>query len=106
MKPMAGSLNAVSTQPGQIVLTRILSGASSSASAVLKAITAPFDAEYAVTPGPPRFPAREDVLMIEPLPDLRRCGTAYFAPKKWARALTAKIASQSDAANSVTFPMR
>ena len=41
----AGALKGVSTQPGQTALTRMLSGASSSANAIEKAITAPFEVE-------------------------------------------------------------
>ena len=45
MKSIAGWLNGVSIQPGQIALTRMPAGASSGASALVNATMAPFDAE-------------------------------------------------------------
>ena len=77
------SLMSVSIAPGQITLTRILNGASSSADILATATCAVFVAEYAVAPVllKVRVPFTDDVMRIEPPPPCFRCGTAYLIVK-------------------------
>lgn len=82
----------------------MLSFATSVASAMLNAMAAPLVAEQAVMPGPQRRPAIDDMFMMDPLPDIRRCGAAHLAPKKRPRALTANSSSQRPASKSLTKP--
>ena len=68
-------------------------GASSTATARVRLITAALAAEYACGPSPPESPAIDAVLMkLPPWPCALRIPRApYFMPKKTARTSTAKV---------------
>ena len=73
--PMNASSRAVSPSTGQITLTRILSGPSSTAMALDKVFTAPFEPLYQTSPGRGRMPPVEPILMITPWPAALISGT-------------------------------
>ena len=77
--PMNSAVRPVSPITGQIALTRILSGASSTAIDLLMVITAPLEALYQVRPGRGRSPAVEAMLTMLPPPCRRNTGTAWIA---------------------------
>src|SRR5258706_188462 len=66
--PMKLASSGVSPATGQSALTRILSGASSTAIALVKVIAAPLEPLYQTRPGRGRSPAVEAVLMMQPPP--------------------------------------
>ena len=77
--PMNSAVRPVSPITGQIALTRILSGASSTAIDLLIVITAPLEALYQVSPGRGLSPAVDAMLTMLPPPCLRNTGTAWTA---------------------------
>jgi len=78
--------------PGQIALTRMRSGASSTATARVRLITAAFAAEYACGASPPLSPAIEAVLMNDPpSPCAFITRAPYFIPSITPRTRTAKV---------------
>ena len=90
--------------PGQMQLIRIPFDAHSPAAARTIAITAPFDAAYAATPGTPTRPAIDAVTMIEPPPARSRWGMPYFMPNQTPRMLTAVTRSKVASGQSRTLP--
>ena len=74
--PMNSASNPVSPATGLITLTRILSGASSTAIERLVTIAAPLLPLYQVSPGRGRTPAVDAIVMNAPPPCLRMSGTA------------------------------
>src|SRR4029450_11349719 len=92
--------------PGQMQFTRMRSGASSIATALVRLITAAFAAEYACGPSPPDNPATDAVLMIVPPPPcvfMRRA--PCLMPRKTLRSRTAMGKSQSSTPICVIGPM-
>ena len=73
-----GRVRPVSPITGQTALTRILSGASSTAIDLVMVITAPLEPLYQVRPGRGRRPAVEAMLTILPPPCWRNTGTAWM----------------------------
>ncbi len=73
--PMNVSSSAVAPMTGAIPHTRMLSGASSTASALVMRLTAPFELLYQVNPGRGRRPAVLPTLIITPPPMERQWGT-------------------------------
>ena len=73
--PMNCSSNPVTPITGQIALTRMLSGPSSTASDLLIRFTAPFELLYQVSPGRGRMPAVLPTFRITPLFCWRISGT-------------------------------
>ncbi len=71
---------------GQIALTRMLSGPSSTASDLLIRFTAPFELLYQVRPGRGRMPATEPTLRITPPFCWRISGTIAWT--MWKMLLT------------------
>jgi hypothetical protein len=76
---MNSAVSPVSPITGQIALTRIPSGASSTAIDLLIAITAPLEPLYQVRPGRGRSPAVDAMLRKQPPPWRRSTGRACFA---------------------------
>ena len=91
--------------PGQMALTRMRCGASSTATARVRLITAALAAEYACGPSPPLSPAIDAVLMKQP-----PCPCAFitrapcFMPRNTPRTSTAKVQSHSSASMCVIGP--
>ena len=76
---MNSAVSPVSPITGQIALTRIRSGASSTAIDLLIVITAPLEPLYQVRPGRGRSPAVDAMLTKQPPPWRRNTGTACCA---------------------------
>ena len=77
--PMNASSRPVSPITGQMALTRMLSGASSTAIDWDRMFTAPLVELYQLRPGRGRMPATEPILTIEPPPLRRMIGTTMLA---------------------------
>src|SRR5439155_2784826 len=97
LRPPAGGAGrillqiGVSMMPGCTVLTRMLSprAAHSIAIALPNSRTPPFVAQYPARVAEPRSPAIEEVMMIDPPPDLRISGRPYLTDRKTPSRLTA-----------------
>ena len=79
--PMNSASMAVSPATGQSALTRILSGASSTAIDLVSTRAAPLLPLYQVSPGRGRMAAVEAVLRITPPPRFLSTGTAWSAAR-------------------------
>ena len=67
-KPMKSSNKPVTPMTGQMALTRIFSGPSSTAIDLDIKLTAPLEALYQVSPGRGRMPATDPMFKITPPP--------------------------------------
>src|SRR6185437_5326088 len=95
---------AVRSSPGHTVLTLMLAGPSSSASACVSAITANLLAQYADSPPREVLPAIDAILTIAPSLLRNRCGIAALEHKNGPLALTAITRSHASSENSATGP--
>lgn len=98
-------INGVKMRPGQMALTRMRWGASSSPVVCARLITAALAAEYACGPAPPPTPAIDAVLMMDPpVPCGIMTRAACLVPSITERTRMAKVSSQASASSSVIGP--
>ena len=96
-----------SNHPGQIALTRMRAGPSSTASFLAKVTCAALEAAYTDDPVTlnMRVPCTEEQIAIEP-PARLRCGTEYLTVRKVPLRLMSMVASHSSGVISSTAPTR
>src|SRR5262249_26014194 len=104
--PTAVFTKPVSAATGFTALTRILNGATSTASPRVRVSTAPLVALYAVIPGRGATAPIDAVLTITPPPRSFITGTADLQPRKTPRTLVAKTRSYSSSGSSQSGIMR
>src|SRR6476661_2275396 len=102
---MTASILGPLTAPGQIALTRILSGPSSIARVLVSPTTAHFDAEYALRPAMPSRPAAEERFTIEASVPCRSIGRACLMQKNWPWMFTSKVAFQAAVSSVSSGPV-